>query len=118
MHRARRDYRAFKATKTGIGTGPTGGFPDNTGAIQAIYRRGSAFSICIATSWCERASRTPHGEERRATTRLEPWAPGTALARGPSFRLRPSGYGGQVETRGHASRVYLTESLGRDRRFW
>jgi hypothetical protein len=28
---------------------------------------------------------------------------GTALAHGPSFRLRPSGYGGQVETALHAS---------------
>jgi hypothetical protein len=45
------------------------------------------------------ASRTPHGEERRAATRLdlsavarrakaEPWAAGTALARGPSFETR------------------------------
>src|SRR5258705_8965397 len=52
MHRARRDNRPFTAKKTGIGTGLTGGFPDNTGEIQAIYRDGSAFS------------RIPHGEER------------------------------------------------------
>src|SRR5712671_2065995 len=48
-------------------------------------------------------SRTPHGEERGEAARLEPWAAGTPLARGPSFRLRPSGYGGQVETALRAS---------------
>src|SRR5712672_1014826 len=91
MRRARRDNRACKPKKTGIGRALTGGFPDNTGEMQVIYRDGLAFS------------RTPHGEERRAATRLEPWATGTALARGPSFRLRPSGYGGQVETALRAS---------------
>src|SRR5258708_3990694 len=39
----------------------------------------------------------PYGEERGEAARLEPWASGIR-ARGPSFRLRPSGYGGQVET--------------------
>src|SRR4051794_15379536 len=52
MRRKQRDNRAFRPKKTGIGTGLTGGFPDNTGEIQAIYRDGSAFS------------RPPHGEER------------------------------------------------------
>src|SRR5579862_5857776 len=38
----------------------------------------------------------PHGDERRAVRRLEPRA---ASHRPPSpFRLRPSGYGGHVET--------------------
>src|SRR6266446_1432777 len=30
----------------------------------------------------------PHGEERGEAARLEPWAAGTALARGPSFETR------------------------------
>src|ERR1700716_4008840 len=89
MRRARRDYRACKAKKTGSGTGLTGGFPVDTGEIQGIYRHGF--------------SRTPHGDERGEAARLEPWAAGTPLARGPSFRLRHLGYGGQVETALRAS---------------
>src|SRR3981189_2160504 len=73
MRRARRNYRPFKAKKTAIGTGLTGGFPDNTGEIQAIYKDGSAFS------------RTPHGEERASARvsnhgQLAPLSP-----LGPSF---------------------------------
>src|SRR6267154_5140122 len=46
--------------------------------------------------------------------RLEPWAAGT-LVRGPSFRLRPSGYGGQVETalRASSGRGRLVGPVGR-----
>src|SRR5882757_11216985 len=78
MRRARRNYRPFKATKTAIGTGLTGGFPDNTGEIQAIYRDGSAFS------------RTPHGEER-ASARVSnhgQLAPLSPVARPSTFALR------------------------------
>src|SRR5258705_972299 len=79
MHRARRDNRPFTAKKTGIGTGLTGGFPDNTGEIQAIYRDGSAFS------------RTPHGEER-ASARVSnhgQLAPLSPVARPSRRRFAP-----------------------------
>src|SRR5258705_4020649 len=85
MRRARRNNRPFKAKKTAIGTGLTGGFPDNTGEIQAIYRDGSAFS------------RTPHGEEPASARvsnhgnlhRSRPWP---VLRDGASrlLRTRPS----------------------------
>src|ERR1700730_10242135 len=78
MRRARRDYRACKPKKTGIGTALTGGFPDNTGEIQVIYRDGLAFS------------RPPHGEERASARvsnhgRLAPLSP---VARPSAFAFR------------------------------
>src|SRR3977135_649514 len=107
MRRARRDYRAFKPKKTGIGTGLTGRFPVDTGEIQVIYRDGFALSICIATSWRgAHSTRLQHLMVRSAhrsrvyprsaplmrrsakadlRARLEPWAAGTALARGPAL---------------------------------
>src|SRR5258705_1492833 len=56
----------------------------------------------------------PHGEERGEAARLEPWATGTALARGPSFETPPSAApqdeveeydGPHGEERGEAARL-------------
>src|SRR4030081_2697984 len=65
-----------------LGVHSTGRFPVDTGEIQVIYRDGIFFfaTPCGGGGGRPPASRTMGG---------------IALARGPSFRLRPSGYGGQ-----------------------
>jgi hypothetical protein len=69
----RRNNRRNAGERTGIRAHLTGGFPDNTGEIQGIYRDGLAFS------------RTPRGEERASRTM---GALHRALVRGPSFEAR------------------------------